>query len=37
MSKHEAYQFSVDQYVKTYESLKDESKKTVQRLEHQRT
>jgi len=37
MSKHEEYQFYVDQYVKTYESLKDESKKTVQRLEHQRT
>ena len=33
MAKHEEYQFYVEQYVKTYESLKDESKEIVQRLE----
>jgi len=33
MEQHAAYQFYVDQYVKTYEVLKDESRKTVQRLE----
>ena len=33
MARHETYQFYIDQYVKTYESLKDESRKTVQRLE----
>ena len=33
MTKHEEYQFYVDQYVKTYENLKEASKKTVQYLE----
>lgn len=32
MSKHAEYQFYVDQYVKTYENLKEESKKMVQHL-----
>ncbi len=36
MTNHAEYRFYVDQYVKTYESLKDESKKTVQRLEPNR-
>lgn len=33
MSRHDAYQFFVEQYIHTYEALKDESRKTVQRLE----
>ncbi|PID56435.1 xylulose kinase [candidate division KSB3 bacterium] len=33
MRRHEEYKFYVDQYVATYEQLKDESKKTVQYLE----
>lgn len=36
MSRHEEYQFYVDQYITTYERLKDESKRIVQRLEHTR-
>lgn len=34
MTKHADYQFYVEQYVKTYESLKDESKRIVHRLEY---
>ena len=33
MDKYEEYKFYVEQYVATYEALKDESKKTVQYLE----
>jgi FGGY-family pentulose kinase len=33
MTKHAEYQFYVEQYVKTYENLKEESKKTVRHLE----
>ncbi|PIE34785.1 xylulose kinase [candidate division KSB3 bacterium] len=33
MDAHKKYQFYVDQYIKTYEALKDESRKTVQQLE----
>jgi ribulose kinase len=33
MATHKKYQFYIDQYVKTYESLKDESRKIAQHLE----
>ncbi len=33
MGKNREYQFYIDQYVKTYENLKEESKKAVRRLE----
>lgn len=36
MNRHAEYQFYVDQYINTYEALKDESRKTVRRLEQQR-
>ncbi len=36
MTRHAEYRFYVEQYVKTYEALKDESRKTVHRLEQQR-
>lgn len=36
MSKHAEYRFYVEQYIKTYESLKDESKEIVRRLEQHR-
>lgn len=36
LARHEEYQFYVDQYIKTYERLKDESKKVVQQLEYNR-
>jgi FGGY-family pentulose kinase len=34
--KHAEYRFYVDQYIKTYENLKDESRKIVRRLEQTR-